>query len=289
MQCSRRRKSYPGSRLGIERRTPAEPEQRIEEEDRSMSRAFVNEDAAQGPEPRYSLPDPDSPYFDEAAAWALVKAPTRVTRGARRKPRAVGGARLASSPTSRRSSSRLGSRTTCVWSSSPAAISERPSETAEPSDPASAVPDREGHGVRDQRLHRHVDGITHQRDQAVRSRGHAVEDVVARTVAHVHDVAGLFADRFVHRCQITIQEQMEMSAVGRRVARRHHLEAVGHEMHRHLRALDGVPVGRLRDLDTGPKPRRSAAWRGSRPATAVPPLCWSHCRRRSRRDRRSGS
>jgi len=38
-----------------------------------MSRAFVNEDAAQGPEPRYSLPDPDSPYFDEAAAWALVE------------------------------------------------------------------------------------------------------------------------------------------------------------------------------------------------------------------------
>lgn len=38
-----------------------------------MSRAFVNEDAAQAPEPDYSLPDPDSPYYDEAAAWALIQ------------------------------------------------------------------------------------------------------------------------------------------------------------------------------------------------------------------------
>ncbi len=38
-----------------------------------MSRAFVNEDAAQMPEPDYRLPDPDSPYFDEAAAWALIQ------------------------------------------------------------------------------------------------------------------------------------------------------------------------------------------------------------------------
>lgn len=38
-----------------------------------MSRAFVNEDAGQAPEPRYGLPDPDSPYFDEAAAWALIQ------------------------------------------------------------------------------------------------------------------------------------------------------------------------------------------------------------------------
>lgn len=38
-----------------------------------MSRAFVNEDAGQQPEPRYGLPDPDSPYFDEAAAWALIQ------------------------------------------------------------------------------------------------------------------------------------------------------------------------------------------------------------------------
>ena len=38
-----------------------------------MSRAFVNEDAAGGPEPEYRLPDPDSPYYDEAAAWALIQ------------------------------------------------------------------------------------------------------------------------------------------------------------------------------------------------------------------------
>jgi hypothetical protein len=48
-----------------------------------MSRAFVNEDAAQGPEPKYSLPEPDSPYFDEAAAWALIQgANLGDTRGA---------------------------------------------------------------------------------------------------------------------------------------------------------------------------------------------------------------
>lgn len=38
-----------------------------------MSRAFVNEDAAGGPEPEYRLPDPDSPYYREAAAWALIQ------------------------------------------------------------------------------------------------------------------------------------------------------------------------------------------------------------------------
>lgn len=38
-----------------------------------MSRAFVNEDAASSPEPRYDLPDPDSEYYDEAAAWALIQ------------------------------------------------------------------------------------------------------------------------------------------------------------------------------------------------------------------------
>ncbi|MDH3733164.1 MAG: hypothetical protein OEU54_06495 [Gemmatimonadota bacterium] len=38
-----------------------------------MSRAFVNEDATFEPEPRYSLPDPESPYFDEAAARALLE------------------------------------------------------------------------------------------------------------------------------------------------------------------------------------------------------------------------
>ena len=38
-----------------------------------MSRAFVNEDAERDPPPDYRLPEPDSPYFDEAAAWALIQ------------------------------------------------------------------------------------------------------------------------------------------------------------------------------------------------------------------------
>jgi hypothetical protein len=38
-----------------------------------MSRAFVNEDAGSGPEPEYRLPDPGSPYYREAAAWALIQ------------------------------------------------------------------------------------------------------------------------------------------------------------------------------------------------------------------------
>ena len=38
-----------------------------------MSRAFVNEDAREDLGPTFSLPDPDSPYFDEAAAWALIE------------------------------------------------------------------------------------------------------------------------------------------------------------------------------------------------------------------------
>lgn len=38
-----------------------------------MSRAFVNEDATGGPEPEFRLPDPESPYYREAAAWALVQ------------------------------------------------------------------------------------------------------------------------------------------------------------------------------------------------------------------------
>ncbi|MDH5590727.1 MAG: hypothetical protein OEZ65_15995 [Gemmatimonadota bacterium] len=38
-----------------------------------MSRAFVNEDAQGSPDPEYRLPDPDSPYYDEAAAWALIQ------------------------------------------------------------------------------------------------------------------------------------------------------------------------------------------------------------------------
>ncbi|MDH3428042.1 MAG: hypothetical protein OEM23_06360 [Gemmatimonadota bacterium] len=38
-----------------------------------MSRAFVDEDASSEPEPRYTLPDPDSPHFDRAAALALIE------------------------------------------------------------------------------------------------------------------------------------------------------------------------------------------------------------------------
>ncbi len=38
-----------------------------------MSRAFVNEDAASEPEPLYTLPHPDSPHFDGAAARALIE------------------------------------------------------------------------------------------------------------------------------------------------------------------------------------------------------------------------
>jgi len=37
-----------------------------------MSRAFVNEDAGGDRQPQFSLPDPDSPYYEEAAAWALI-------------------------------------------------------------------------------------------------------------------------------------------------------------------------------------------------------------------------
>jgi hypothetical protein len=38
-----------------------------------VSRAFVNEDAQAVPEPEFSLPDRDSEYYDEAAAWALIQ------------------------------------------------------------------------------------------------------------------------------------------------------------------------------------------------------------------------
>ncbi len=37
-----------------------------------MSRAFVKEDDHER-EPEYRLPDPDSPYYAEAAAWALIQ------------------------------------------------------------------------------------------------------------------------------------------------------------------------------------------------------------------------
>ncbi len=38
-----------------------------------MSRAFVNEDAGGDPGPSFNLPDPASPYYREAAAWALLQ------------------------------------------------------------------------------------------------------------------------------------------------------------------------------------------------------------------------
>ena len=38
-----------------------------------MSRAFVNEDAGAEQEPTFSLPERDSEYYDEAAAWALLE------------------------------------------------------------------------------------------------------------------------------------------------------------------------------------------------------------------------
>jgi hypothetical protein len=38
-----------------------------------MSRAFVNEDAGEDRGPVFSLPEPDSPYYQEAAAWALIQ------------------------------------------------------------------------------------------------------------------------------------------------------------------------------------------------------------------------
>ena len=47
-----------------------------------MSRAFVKEQDGDR-EPDFRLPDPDSPYFDEAAAWALITgADEGNTRGA---------------------------------------------------------------------------------------------------------------------------------------------------------------------------------------------------------------
>lgn len=33
----------------------------------------MKEDAGGAPEPRYDLPDPQSPHYDEAAAWALIQ------------------------------------------------------------------------------------------------------------------------------------------------------------------------------------------------------------------------
>jgi len=38
-----------------------------------MSRAFVNEDDTHEPEPRYALPERDSPRYDAAAARALLE------------------------------------------------------------------------------------------------------------------------------------------------------------------------------------------------------------------------
>lgn len=45
-----------------------------------MSRAFVNEDAGGGPEPRYDLPDPESDYYPEASARALIEGADRGDR-----------------------------------------------------------------------------------------------------------------------------------------------------------------------------------------------------------------
>jgi len=39
----------------------------------TMSRAFINEDAGGDQAPRFSLPERDSPHYDEAAAWALIQ------------------------------------------------------------------------------------------------------------------------------------------------------------------------------------------------------------------------
>lgn len=38
-----------------------------------MSRAFIDEDAGGDRSPSFSLPDPESPYYEEAAAWALIQ------------------------------------------------------------------------------------------------------------------------------------------------------------------------------------------------------------------------
>lgn len=38
-----------------------------------MSRAFVNEDAGNDADPRFHLPEPGSPYYPEASAWALLQ------------------------------------------------------------------------------------------------------------------------------------------------------------------------------------------------------------------------
>jgi hypothetical protein len=47
-----------------------------------VSRAFVKEDDHEK-EPEYRLPEVDSPYYDEAAAWALIQgADEGDTRGA---------------------------------------------------------------------------------------------------------------------------------------------------------------------------------------------------------------
>ncbi len=45
-----------------------------------MSRAFVNEDAGEEQEASFSLPDVDSPYYDEAAAWALIQGADQLAR-----------------------------------------------------------------------------------------------------------------------------------------------------------------------------------------------------------------
>lgn len=38
-----------------------------------MSRAFVKDDGGAEPDPHFDLPDPDSPLYPEASAWALLQ------------------------------------------------------------------------------------------------------------------------------------------------------------------------------------------------------------------------
>ena len=54
-----------------------------------MSRAFIKEDPDK-PIPIYQLPDPESPYYNEAAAWALIQGADRVAQLARRFLKAAG-------------------------------------------------------------------------------------------------------------------------------------------------------------------------------------------------------
>ena len=56
-----------------------------------MSRAFVNEDAGDAGEPEFRLPDPDSPAYEEAAAWALIQGADEGDSRSAEKVRRTGG------------------------------------------------------------------------------------------------------------------------------------------------------------------------------------------------------